>query len=52
LRDLPSDVPFVFLTSLTDQRDQMAVADMGISDYLSKPVTEEALRTCIARIIG
>lgn len=50
LRELPSDVPFVFLTSLIDARDRMAVASMGVADYLDKPVTLEKLRACLDRI--
>jgi two-component system response regulator YesN len=38
---------FVFLTSLTDERDKQAAADLDIAAYLDKPVSPEALRECL-----
>jgi CheY-like chemotaxis protein len=38
---------FVFLTSLTDERDKQAVADLDIAAYLDKPVSPDALRECL-----
>jgi phosphoserine phosphatase RsbU/P len=52
LRDLPSEVPFVFLTSLTDPRDKLTVSDLGVAEYLDKPVSTETLRACLQRILG
>ncbi len=33
-----NDVPFVFLTALTDPRDKVAVEHLNPSDYIEKPV--------------
>jgi DNA-binding response OmpR family regulator len=52
LRALPSDVPFVFLTALTDARDRMSVADLGVAAYLEKPVTRDVLHACLRKILG
>jgi CheY-like chemotaxis protein len=50
LRELPSDVPFVFLTALIDPRDKSAVCDYNVTDYLDKPVTPDALHACLKKI--
>jgi DNA-binding response OmpR family regulator len=52
LRALPSSVPFVFLTSLTDPRDRMAITDFDVADYLEKPIAPDVLRACLHRILG
>lgn len=52
LREIPLDIPFVFLTMLTDPRDRMAVADLKVTAYLEKPVLPETLRACLESILG
>lgn len=44
-----SDIPFIFLTALTDDRDKDAVAYLNPAAYLKKPVDFEALNTEIQK---
>jgi DNA-binding response OmpR family regulator len=52
LREISLDIPFVFLTALTDPRDRMAVADLKVTAYLEKPILPETLRGCLKSILG
>lgn len=45
------DVPFVFLTALTDQRDKAAVEHLGADAYLEKPVDFDVLHQKIQMLI-
>lgn len=46
-----NDVPFVFLTALTDPRDKVAVEHLNPSDYIEKPVDFRALSEKINSLI-
>jgi two-component system alkaline phosphatase synthesis response regulator PhoP len=52
LREMSRDIPFVFLTALTDPRDKFAVADLNVTTYLGKPLLPETLRACLKSILG
>lgn len=45
------DMPFVFLTALTDARDREAVAALNPTLYLSKPIDHGALLRAIAALL-
>lgn len=45
-----NDVPFVFLTALTDPRDKAAVDHLKPAAYIEKPVDFEILTTKIATL--
>ena len=45
-------IPFVFLTGEDDQLIQAQAADLGIDDYLVKPVDKTQLLKIIQRILG
>ena len=46
-----ADMPFVFLTALTDARDREAVAALNPTLYLSKPIDHGALLRAIAALL-
>lgn len=45
------DVPFVFLTALTDPRDKAAVDHLGAAAYLEKPVDFNVLNEKILSLL-
>lgn len=47
-----NDIPFIFLTSLDDRRDKMAMADLNPASYLTKPVDFEELLTTISNSLA
>jgi phosphoserine phosphatase RsbU/P len=44
-------LPFIFLTSSEDQSTQEEAADLGVDDYLSKPITKARLLTVVKRLL-
>jgi len=44
-------LPFIFLTSSEDEKVEDQAADLGIDDYLHKPVTKQHLHTVIKRVL-
>jgi DNA-binding response OmpR family regulator len=46
-----SDVPFVFLTALTDPRDKASVEHLNASDYIEKPFDFNVLSGKIKKLI-
>ena len=47
----PEEVSIVLMTSMTEAYDTLH-ADVGVDDSLSKPVTQDRLRTSIERVLG
>ncbi len=46
------DLPFIFLTALTDQRDRLAVRDLKPTAYLEKPLDFNELVQAIEKALG
>lgn len=46
------DIPFVFLTALTDARDKQSVKSMEPTAYLEKPVDFDVLAKTIRKILS
>lgn len=46
------DIPFVFLTALTDPRDKAAVDHLKPAAYIEKPVDFEMLTSKIKMLVG
>ena len=46
------DIPIIFLTALSDPRQQIRGFEMGAADYLIKPIKEEILRARIRTHLG
>jgi len=44
------DIPFVFLTALSDRASQRHGMELGASDFVTKPFTEKEITTLIATI--
>ena len=44
-------MPFIFLTANDDEKVEDKAADLGIDDYLHKPVTKQHLHTVIKRVL-
>lgn len=47
-----ADIPFIFLTVLSDARDRRSVLDLAPTAYLTKPVKFPSLRSIINKLIG
>lgn len=46
------NLPFVFLTALTDPRDQLSVEHLEPTAYLAKPINFDLLSDTIKKILG
>lgn len=46
------NMPFIFLTALTDPRDQMSVKHLEPTAYLAKPINFDLLSDTIKNILG
>ncbi len=47
-----SDVPFIFITALSDPRDKAAVEHLGATAYIEKPVDFDALQNQIQKFLA
>ncbi len=47
-----AEIPFIFLTALSDARDRRSAADLEPAAYITKPVSFRSLRTTINRLVG
>ncbi len=47
-----NEVPFVFMTALTDPRDKEAVSHLNASGYIEKPVDFGELERTIAKLLA
>lgn len=45
-------IPFIFLSRLQDNNTLMDAADLGIDDYLEKPIKKETLIRSISRVLA
>ena len=46
-----NDIPFVFLTALSDPRDRSAVEHLGPADYIEKPVDFSLLHERLQKLL-
>lgn len=43
-----ADTPFLFLTALADREDELRAREMGVDDYLTKPIDFDMLHSVLA----
>jgi len=47
-----SKIPVILLTAVTDKASQQKGFDMGISDYLVKPLSVSDIRNTLGKYLG
>lgn len=50
IRELGCDLPIVALTAFTDESNREACANVGMQDFLGKPIKRPALREILTKV--
>lgn len=52
LEEIPADIPIIALTAHAMAEHRQRFLDVGMDDYISKPVEVDALQSTLARVLG